>query len=342
MGTEAMDLDRWCPTDCAIATVHDDVIRARILTRLDGPSLACAACASSRLRSIVASDGASLWTEATRAAWPSTSSPPLTCLIPSFPKGYLSFFSDSHPALLPVTTSQPAVQPADPPSGLISAVDLFYEDRILLSQVVETETHTAWFDSSPFRIDVLGLKESIRTDVGDGRTGTCGDLARGMRLSWILIDREGRRAANVSSHEPVEVQRHWLTGDVRVKFTSTVGVTAEGEGTAQCVVVVTCQEGEGVGVGVRVREVSLQVEDVEGTVMSGRESLGILTGVIRGERGRGKVRAGEERRRFEEFERRKKERKERRRRREGRVDLLFVAVGVLCYVLFWGLLCCSK
>ncbi|KAI4378657.1 hypothetical protein MLD38_016107 [Melastoma candidum] len=329
-----MDLDRWCPNECAISTVHGDVIRAQILTRLDGPSLACAACASSRLRSIVASDGASLWTEATRAAWPSTSSPPLTDLIPSFPKGHLSFFSDSHPSLLPVTTSEPALHPADPPSGLVSAVDLFYEDRLLLSQVVDTETHSAWFGSSPFRIDALGLKESIRTDFDGGRTGACGDLVRGMRLSWILIDREGRRAARVSSHEPVEVQRQWSTGDVRVKFAMTVGVTTEGEGTAQCVVVVTCREGEGV------REVSLQVEDVEGTVMSGRESLGILTGAMRGERGRGKARAEEERRRFEEFERRKRERKESRRRREGRVDVVFVAVGVMCYVLFWGLLCC--
>uniref|UniRef100_A0A2N9HTV9 Uncharacterized protein n=1 Tax=Fagus sylvatica TaxID=28930 RepID=A0A2N9HTV9_FAGSY len=43
---------------------------------------------------------------------------------------------------------------------LISAVDVRYKDELIFSKVQETEAETGWFLCSPFRVDLLGQKES--------------------------------------------------------------------------------------------------------------------------------------------------------------------------------------
>lgn len=157
----------------------------------------------------------------------------------------------------------------------------------------------------------------IRYPIGGGNG--CRDLAEDLTLSWILIDSIGRRAMNVSSFRAVCVQRHWLSGEVHARFATAVG----GErGTAaecvECGIVVTCGGWE--GGDLQVREVNLQVEDLEGNFLNGKDSLVILGRALEGRNGRKKL---------EEFKEKKRERKEREVRREGTLDMMCLAFGLL-------------
>ncbi|XP_020210305.1 probable F-box protein At2g36090 [Cajanus cajan] len=289
-----------------LSDVPGDVIQAHILTRLDGPALAAAASTCSQLRGL--SSQPHLWAHACHARWPSTLSPRVRHVISTFPNGARSFFADTFPS------PKPAKLPPNPDrtTELISAVDLFLGPRVIFSKVVETETVTGWFRCSPFRIDMVGEKEAVRAGVGfPVDEETCREL----RLSWILVEAKGRRAADVSSGRAVEVRRHWLSGEVEARF-----ATAVAEGAAVCSAVVRW------GPEMEVREVSLQMEDVDGVHMVGRDSLVILEKVLEGERkGKKELEGGEG---YREFLKRKKERKEWKVRAEGRLDMLCVAFAI--------------
>ncbi|KAF8044218.1 hypothetical protein BT93_A2258 [Corymbia citriodora subsp. variegata] len=209
-----------------IATLHEDVLRTHILTRLDGPTLASAACASSQLRSL--SSQGDLWANICRSTWPSTSSPLVSRVISTFPDGPRSFFSDSYSLLTAVASPSPV--PAPRPSRLISAVDIRYRGDLIFSRAVETDADSGWFQCSPFRIDVLDPKDAVRTairfpDAEQARR----ELGDGLRLSWVLIDPAGRRAMDLSSQAPVSVQRHWLTGELHARFATVVEAADAGE-----------------------------------------------------------------------------------------------------------------
>ncbi|XP_050382750.1 probable F-box protein At2g36090 [Argentina anserina] len=328
-------------SSASISGVHPDIIQTHILTRLDGPTLASAACTSSQLHSL-ASDH-SLWANICHSTWPSTTAPRLRQLISSFPDGAFSFFSDSFPLLANIDSSfsASAGDQHNRPSELISAVDIYHGDKLIFSKVMETETETGWFMCSPFRVDLLEPKDVVPTPVNYPEAETCRDLGEELRLSWILIDPVGRRAMNLSSHTAVSVQRHWLSGEVHARFASIL--TGE-RGTAsefvQCGVVVTCGAGAEGG-ELQVREVSLQVEDMDGMHLNGKDSLIILERGLEGRKGRkGRRREEEGRRRYEEYLERKRERKEKKMRTEGTLDTLCVTFGVLGFFLFWLFILC--
>ncbi|KAL3741236.1 hypothetical protein ACJRO7_016809 [Eucalyptus globulus] len=66
---------------------------------------------------------------------------------------------------------------------------------------------------------MLEPKEAVSTPVPFPSPGDeCSDLGDSLRLSWVLIDSEGRRAMNLSSAAPVSIQRHWLSGEVHARF----------------------------------------------------------------------------------------------------------------------------
>ncbi|KAJ8754734.1 hypothetical protein K2173_012123 [Erythroxylum novogranatense] len=317
------------------STIHPDILRTHILTRLDGPTLASAACASTELNSI-ASDQ-ELWAALCRSTWPSTDDPRLRHVISTFPDGPRSFFADSFPLVDTSRTKSTPSSDHDHPSEIISAVDLHYRNQLIFAKVVETETVSEWFRCAPFRIDMLEPKDTCPTPVPQPKTEKCcQELAEELTLSWILVDPAGKRAVNLSSHKPVMVQRHWLSGDVHARFSAIVGgergSTSE---FANCGIVVTWGAG-----GVHVREVSLQVEDTERMFLSGKHSLEILQRALEGKKGRRGIREEEARRRYEEFVELKSERKERQMRSEGRLDTMCVAFGVLLFASL-GLFICN-
>ncbi|CDY43750.1 BnaAnng07650D [Brassica napus] len=270
-----------------ISTVHHHIIESHILTRLDGPTLASVSCASSHLHELASNE--ILWSKLRRSTWPSTAA--------FSDDDSRLFFSDAYSVL---DTAGSVSDPDRPFPELISAVDVHYRGKLILSRVVKTETTTAEDD-------------------------TCRDLEQELTLSWIVIDPVGKRAANLSSHRAVSVRRNWLSGGVEAKFATVVG-------SVECVItVVTCGEEE-----MHVKEVSLRVEKMEGTHLNGKDSLVILRSVMEGKRGNGRRREVELKRRHEEFMEKRREMIEKKMRVESVFDILTVAVGILGFVSLVG------
>ncbi|KAG5043928.1 hypothetical protein JHK87_007843 [Glycine soja] len=310
-----------------IFAVHPDIIQTHILTCLDGRALASVASTCSQLHALA--DHEPLWENICHSTWPSTNSPRVRHVISTFPCASRSFFSDSFPSFAAREGSN-----IDRAPELISAVDIFHRRRVVLSRVVETETETesGWFRCSPFRIDVLDQKEAVATAMEYPLSdGACEILGEDLRLSWIVVNPKGKRAVNVSSGTAVSVERHWLSGEVKVRFATVVdggerGTPAE---VALCSVTVTF------GNEMQVREACLQMEDMDGMFLNGRESLGILKRALEGKRGT-LLKDGKEegRSRYLEFMNRKMERKEKKQRDERRLDMLCLALAVLSFAAF--------
>ncbi|XP_040993584.1 F-box protein At2g27310-like [Juglans microcarpa x Juglans regia] len=319
-----------------ISAVHPDIIQTHILTRLDGPSLASAACASSHLHELSTEE--KLWWDICASTWPSINHPRVRHVISSFPAGHRSFFSDSFPAIHhsspPKDTDRPFL-----PSELISAVDVHYENELIFSKVQETRTETetaGWFLCTPFRVELIDQKESVRTQirqVGEEKAWLK-QLEENLKLSWIVIDPTRKRAVNVSSGRPVSVQRHWFTGDIQLRYATIMA--GEKSDFVQCAVVVTC--GGKVGGEIQLREVSMLLEDMERKHVKGRESLVILKAAMESGK-RKKERRGEGKERFEAYLEMMKVRSERKQRRERAVDMAFILTGITIFVAFCSYLC---
>lgn len=208
---------------------------------------------------------------------------------------------------------------------------------MLYSKVLTTETKSGWFMSSPFRIELLGRKEIVPTPVKfDGDDENCKlNLQEKMKLSWILIDPAKNRAVNISSLNPVSVRRHWLTGELKVRYSTVMGSgDVTGEGLVQCRMIVTCEGKE--GGELHVREVSMQVEDMDGKVLCGKDSLVILQEAIEG--GRKKRKENEIKENYENFLELKKKWRERKIKREKRLDMMCIISGITIFVSFWTLI----
>ncbi|CAN4118802.1 unnamed protein product [Withania somnifera] len=357
--------------------LHPDIIEGHILTRLDGPTLASTSCSSTTLHHLSSVNHLWLrvchatWpsTASPRVnhiiiSFPEDSHRNFFSQSFSLPTTEGELFHDSESPSLKwalhaiyisllnlfrigpstynscrkqwIQSSNSAINRSSGPEELISAVDIHFKNEVIFSNVHETETTSSWFQSSPFRIDMIDPKGVISTTIKHpNEDDTCMGLIEDMTLSWILIDPIGRLSLNVSSLGCVSVQRHWLTGEVQVRFSSILTVD-QNRGHVMCEIVVTCGGSE---VGeMQVREVSLEVEDLDGNHLNGRESLVILQKVLEGKRGNGAKRGEIGRKRYKEFLERKRERKEKNLRREGALDVLFVAFGISIFVAF-GVFC---
>ncbi|KAI3994448.1 hypothetical protein MKX01_012705 [Papaver californicum] len=314
-----------------ISTVHPDILLTHIFSRLDGPALASASCTTTQLRSLSTQEH--LWSNICNSTWQSTNDPRISHIISTFPNGHRSFYSDSFP-LLSSSSSNNLQSPPPPPSptpDLISAIDIQYKNNVIYSKIEETKTTTNWFRCSPFRIDLLEPKDIIPTTIQNGNN-ICQDLNENLTLSWIIIDPIQRRSANLSSWKPVSVYRHWLSGEIQVRFATILKGSGHNhkaeEGEVLCGIIVGfggCENGD-----VQVKEVSLQIEDMDGISLNGKDSLEILqAGIGNGER---KNIVREERKeKYEEYLRMKREREIEKLRREKRLDSL---CGVVCTLVF--------
>lgn len=316
----------------SISAVHPDIIETHILTRLDPTALASASCASSRLYSLTSNE--TLWTNICNSTWPSTNHPRLRHVISSFPKGPRSFFSHAFTNPDMATSSSPIN--LDCPPGLISAVDIHFQERHIFSKVVETETT----DSSPFRVDLLEPKDPVPTGIPHPvNEEMYSEIREGLKLSWILIDPIGRRAMNVSSYKPVTAaERRWLsTGEVHLRYAWVFSAGQEGSSLeyVKCGVTATfsaSHTGE-----MHVSKVSLHLEDMFGKHLNGKDSLVILHKGMMGKRGVVKGREEEGRRRYDAY---KKMRRikillgEVRKplKRQTTLDTLFLAFSVFIFV----------
>ncbi|KAG2331884.1 hypothetical protein Bca4012_018546 [Brassica carinata] len=329
----------------SISTLHPDIIQTQILTRLDGPTLASTATTSSYLQTLC--NEQKLWREISTTTWPSINDSRVVQAISSFPSGYRSFFADSYP----FTEYTWLSEKQDPPTtGLISSVDLYYRGELIYSKVQEMETENGkagWFLSAPFRVDLLDEKESVQTRIrypGGDYEAWVRNMEESMELNWIVIDPIKKRAANISSRKAVSAKRNWLTGDLEIRFSTVVAETAGNKKAAEVSVVVSCgsaetwkEVDEEVGGEVHVRDVRLQVEDIEGKCLKGRDSLVILQGMLEGKRcckdGGGQRRG---KGRYEEYVEMKTHLREKKERREKAQDTICMIFGFSLFVLLWS------
>lgn len=157
-----------------------------------------------------------------------------------------------------------------------------------------------------------------------------------VKLDWVLIDPTGLRSLNLSSHKPVSVERHWLSGEVQIRFASILWTPT---GHVQCGIVVTCGASH---IGeMQVIEVSLEMEDIDGMHLNGKDSLVILQRALEGKKGKGRKRDEEMRRRYKEYLEMKRERKERKMTTEGRLDMLCLVFGVSVLAAFCFFIFCT-
>ncbi|KAL5720868.1 hypothetical protein ACHQM5_013498 [Ranunculus cassubicifolius] len=251
----------------AIASLHPDVILTHILTRLDGSTLASLSCASSQLYSLSSDDA--LWTNICLSTWPSARHPRMRHLISDFPDGPRSFFATSFPLLSTphpsyLQSKSPSSQSA-PPLELISAVDLYYKNQPIFTKVHETEAHSRKFHHSSFQIDVIDPKHVIPTEIHLGNERyQC--LMEDLSLSWIVVI--GKKSVNLSSFKPVSVRQYRFTNDIQVKFVTILRIDDK--------VDVKCEMSVIFGGEMELYEVSMHVENMDGVIINGGKTLGIL------------------------------------------------------------------
>uniref|UniRef100_A0A1J3DDK6 F-box protein n=1 Tax=Noccaea caerulescens TaxID=107243 RepID=A0A1J3DDK6_NOCCA len=325
-----------------INTVASDVLQSKILTRLDGVSLATLSCTCSDLHSFCSEE--SLWRAKCSATWPSTLDTRVQSIISTFPAGHRSFFSDSSPFLSHF--GEIDLSPSVDTTELISAVDIHYKDEVIFSRVQVAETISGWFLCSPFRFDLIEPKELISTGVSltnhwEDDTWK-NDLEDNLSLSWIVIDPTRKRAADVSTGKPVSVHRHWLTGEIHVKFSTIFGVgekrrSEQVEFTVTVVLAAFSRKVEETA-EMQIREVGLVAEDMEGMNLGGKGSLVILTAAMGEKRRRraGREEGGKEK--YREFMNRKTAKEEMKLRRK-KETVMETAACLVAVVLLGFLLC---
>ncbi|XP_076893642.1 putative F-box protein At2g36090 [Bidens hawaiensis] len=330
-------------TTTGITSLPAEIIESHVLTRLDGQTLAAVSCASAAVHSMSETNHR-LWSDVCHSTWPSTSGEIVTGIISGFSSnGHREVYSQAFP--LPSPDPTIIIPPSSPPRSeklinltttrLISAVDIYHRNKLIFTKTEETETISGWFQCSPFRIDLLDPKDMVPTEIPHPDQD-CTSLTDDMTLSWILIDPNSKRAVNLSSHRPVSVQRHWLTGDVQMRFASVLAGDNHPQ-LMQCAVVVSCGRSE--GGEMQVRELSMQVEDMDGKHLNGKDSLVILQRVMNGKRGNGVKREKEARNRYKKFEEMKREKRERKLRVEETLDMLSVVFGLSVFAAMFFIFC---
>ncbi|KAK1354559.1 F-box domain-containing protein [Heracleum sosnowskyi] len=301
----------------ALTEIHHDILETHILAKLDPQSLFTTSCVSSKLHDICR--GENLWKQICKSIWPSINNPRVADIISSFPSGYRSFFTDSFPTLHHNFFTDGHRKTTE----LVSAVDIHYQNKPLFAKVVTSNTDSDAFLDAPFWIDLLSnetLKLPGKFDTEDETF--LSRLGRDLNVSWIVIDPSGRMAANMSSSRPVLVRQHWVTGDIKVRYVKVLAGGRKGKPNefVQCKIEVECVRRVGNG-ELHVGQVSLKIEDMDKSYLSGRDSLVILQDALEsGERKRG--RDGEEKEIYDKYLGKRKERREKLQKIERRLEMV--------------------
>ncbi|XP_043697104.1 probable F-box protein At2g36090 [Telopea speciosissima] len=349
-----------------------------ILKRLDGATLANAACACAAFCSI--SKEESLWENACHSLWPSTNREDVKSLISSV-GGFRKFYADCYPLI--VNKDVPGVEcdsfsqyPEEwfdaeyygeideiesiSPSDFISIVDVRYKDKVIYSKVLwgipDSDGFNGWFYNCPFRIDLLNLsdrdgvhEDEVRLSIDDGlppilsieRERKDGklwrDLRDGIRLSWIIVNKKEKQAANVASWSPLGGQRHWPTDkDFLIRF----GSILPSKDILPCLVVecilvmkfrVIHTEGKDSQTTLNLTELSMQLKDMGGSHINGRISLLVLREALKYRRSKNYSEALES---CHLYSKAQSELKEEKMRNESRLDRLCLISGIAAFITF--------
>uniref|UniRef100_A0A1D1YNT8 F-box protein At2g27310 n=1 Tax=Anthurium amnicola TaxID=1678845 RepID=A0A1D1YNT8_9ARAE len=269
-----------------------------ILSRVDAPTLASAACVSVDLHRAAEEDA--LWEELCHRTWPSTTGSSARELLSSMPGGYAKFYADSLPLLLYKPRRRGCSLRHDPTGtglvvnscDLVSFVDVYYREGCVLSRVIHaTPLHgcsgtAAFLDCPLIKLEALaadgtGPMGSTPPSMAlepkeEGGVGVLNwGLEEDLRLSWVVLDARGGRAVNVSSGSPTAVQRDTPSkGDLVARFGCAVPAVC-GVGDECVVITLRCLLSEAED-RVAFAGVELRVEDGEGACVGWRRSWAVL------------------------------------------------------------------
>ncbi|XP_022157754.1 F-box protein At2g27310-like isoform X1 [Momordica charantia] len=373
--------DKWCLKKVVAAismTSLSSDIFYDILRRLDGPTLASAACTCAALCSL--SKEEKLWENVCSSMWPSTSRDDVKSLIISI-GGFRKFYADCFPLIVnkEVIGYQWGNSPEYPdelteaeyygdmdelettsPSDFVSLVDIKYKDKTICSRVLwgipNANGFNGWFYNCPFRIDLLTYASredgdhEVALSVSDGlppimsmdreRKGgkLWQELRDELRLSWIIVNRKMKQAVNVASWRPLGGQRHWPTDrDFVIRF----GSILPAKDILPCQVVecilsmkfrAIYTEGEETQTTLKLTELSMQLEDMEGAYVNGRNSLLILKEALSCRRSKNYSEVLES---CHLYSRVQSELREEKMRNESRLDRLCILSGIAAFLTFW-------
>ncbi|KAK4756462.1 hypothetical protein SAY87_006589 [Trapa incisa] len=365
-----------------IASLSSDLFYD-ILQRLDGSTIASAACACVAFSSISREER--LWENVCSSMWPSTNSEEVKSLISSI-GGFRKFYADCFPLI--VNKEVPECQWNEyfeyneelteaeyygdvnefeslSPSDFVSLVDVRFKDQIICSKVLwgipNANGFNGWFYKCPFHVDLLSCslwnnggdddnENEITLTVSDGlppidsmeRERKDGklwrELSNCLRLSWIMVNRKIKQAANLASWSPLRGQRHWPTErDFVIRF----GSVLPARGVLPCPVVgcilsmkfhVVSTEEEDSATRLRLTELSMQLEDMEGAHVNGRNSLLILKEALSCRRSKDYSEALESCQLYSKVQ---SELKEEKMRNEYRLDQLCIFSVIAAFATLW-------
>lgn len=231
--------------------------------------------------------------------WPSITHPRVRDAISTFPSGYRSFFSSNYfPATLQFHHRQSDHDPSPAATTttreLISAVDIRYKNKVVYSNIQVTNTLTEGFLLWPICVDVVNVRDSpVKFKVEEEEL--LSQVLEQVKLSWIMIDPTRKRAVNLSSIRPVLVEPLYLNGAYKRMRYSTLMMCSDqsSSDTVEFQILVTCG-GMLVGGELEVREVNLQVVNVDGVPLIGKEGLVILQKAMESDKINGKRREGDQ------------------------------------------------
>ncbi|MFS7975869.1 putative F-box-like domain superfamily protein [Helianthus anomalus] len=242
------------------------------------------------------------------------------------------------------------------PSDFVFIVDIRYKDKSICSKVIwgipNANGFNGWFSNCPFRIDLfsfsdqgddhtggvtlsiddgLPLVTSMERERKDGKLWQ--ELRDEIRLSWIVVNTKAKKAANLSSWSPLGGQRHWPTEkDFLLRFGSIL--PAEDILPCQmveCILAMKFQvtEASGVQTTLKLTELCMQLGDMEGAHVNGRNSLLVLNEALSCNRSKNYNLALESCHLYSKVQ---SEIKEEKMRYESRLDKLWILGGITIFV----------
>ncbi|WOG94543.1 hypothetical protein DCAR_0313839 [Daucus carota subsp. sativus] len=317
-----------------ITGIDPDVLESHILSKIDGPSLACTASTCHLLHTLCNKDN--LWKDMCNATWNSVKHPLVQETISKFPGGYRSFFCHAFPLVRPIPWRTRRVLPQDCAGKILSAVDIYYGRKGITSKVIVTDTgHNAFLDFS-FWLNLLDSQETVKIPLKfEGDENKCMlKLKDNLGLSWILIDPIRKHAVNISSLTPISVRPHWNGNDVQVMYATILSGFGSSE-FVECRIEATirCKYGK----DVKISEACLYLEDMHSMRLNGDRSLRIfLEAMENGERKKGNEQ--EEREIYMKYRELKRKRIEGDYRRETRLRI-GCRVACLAYLIAFVFFC---
>ncbi|KAK4281150.1 hypothetical protein QN277_012675 [Acacia crassicarpa] len=247
------------------------------------------------------------------------------------------------------------------PSDFVSIVDIRYKDKPICSKVLwgipNANGFNGWFHNCPFRIDLLAYADrddnndgvvtlsesdglppitSMERERKDGKLWR--ELREGLQLSWIIVNRKMKQAANLASWSPLGGQRHWPTDkDFVIRFGSVLPakdiLPCQ---VVECILIMKFRmdngEEEGAQTTLRLTELSMQLEDMEGAHVNGRNSLLILKEALSCRRSKNYSEVLESCRIYSKVQ---NELREEKMRNESRLDRLCILSGIAAFMTFW-------